>query len=119
MIFHVMQGYISKAFVPLIRSMWPGIDGISKSSSFVVSNQRKRSVQASKFILQMMQTPLYKKETRREPESQFNKSPDTPDDCIQPPLDCTEEGLAIRIAVEVGCIPLAAISYCPLRIKKV
>lgn len=87
---------MSKAFVPLIRSMWPGIDGVSKISSYVVSNQRKRAVQASRFILQMMQTPLYKKETRGEPESA--------DDSIQTPLDRTEEGLAIRIAIEVSCI---------------
>ncbi|KFK33286.1 hypothetical protein AALP_AA6G355200 [Arabis alpina] len=92
------KGYISKAFVPLIRSLWPGIDRNSKSSSYVVSNQRKRAVLASKFILQMMQTPLYKKETRHEPESQVNKSPE---DSIQPPIDCTEEGLAIRIAIEM------------------
>jgi len=50
----------------------------------------------------MMQTPLYKKETRGEPESQVNKSPE---DSIQHPLNCTEEGLAIRIAIEVSCIP--------------
>ncbi|KAG7548302.1 Armadillo-type fold [Arabidopsis suecica] len=92
------KGYVSKAFVPLIRSMWPGIDGNTKSSTYVVSNQRKRAVQASRFILQMMQTPLYKKETRGEPESQFNKSPE---DYIQPPRNCTEEGLAIRIAIEM------------------
>ncbi|ESQ47322.1 hypothetical protein EUTSA_v10027679mg [Eutrema salsugineum] len=82
------KGYVSKAFVPLIRSLWPGIGGISKNSSYVVSNQRKRAVQASRFLLQMMQTPLY-------------KSPDSPEDSVQPPLDRTEEGLAIRIAVEM------------------
>lgn len=82
---------MSKAFVPLIRSMWPGIDdGNSKNSSYVVSNQRKRAVQASKFMVQMMQTPLYK----------------SPEESIQAPLDRTEEGLAIRIAIEVSYIPL-------------
>ncbi|CAN8232852.1 unnamed protein product [Cochlearia groenlandica] len=80
------KGYVSKAFVPLIRSMWPGIDGSSKSSSYVVSIQRKRAVQASRFILQMMQTPLY------------NTSAEGSVKC---PLDCTQEGLAIRIAVEM------------------
>ncbi|CAN6830640.1 unnamed protein product [Brassica oleracea] len=83
------KGYVSKAFVPLIRSMWPGIDnGNSKNSSYVVSNQRKRAVQASRFIVQMMQTPLY-------------KSPDSLEESIQPPLDRTEEGLAIRIVIEM------------------
>ncbi|CAH8353526.1 unnamed protein product [Eruca vesicaria subsp. sativa] len=83
------KGYVSKAFVPLIRSMWPGIDdGNSKNSSYVVSNQRKRAVQASRFMVQMMQTPLY-------------KSPDSLEESIQPPLDRTEEGLAIRIAIEM------------------
>lgn len=85
---------MSKAFVPLIRSMWPGIDdGNSKNSSYVVSNQRKRAVQASRFMVQMMQTPLY-------------KSPDSLEESIQAPLDRTEEGLAIRIAIEVSYIPL-------------
>ncbi|CAH2079627.1 unnamed protein product [Thlaspi arvense] len=79
------KGYVSKAFVPLMRSMWPGIDDNSKSSSYVVSTQRKRAVQASRFLLQMMQTPLYK----------------PPEDSIQTPLDRTEEGLAIRIAIEM------------------
>ncbi|EOA15333.1 hypothetical protein CARUB_v10004038mg [Capsella rubella] len=92
------KGYVSKAFVPLIRSMWPGIDGNCKSSSYVVSNQRKRAVQASRFIIQMMQTPLYKKEARGEPESQFDKSPE---DSVQPLLNFTEDGLAIRIAIEM------------------
>ncbi|KAF3553316.1 hypothetical protein F2Q69_00016002, partial [Brassica cretica] len=79
----------AEAFVPLIRSMWPGIDdGNSKNSSYVVSNQRKRAVQASRFIVQMMQTPLY-------------KSPDSLEESIQPPLDRTEEGLAIRIVIEM------------------
>nr|VDD11177.1 unnamed protein product [Brassica oleracea] len=83
------KGYVSKAFVPLIRSMWPGIDdGNSKNSSYVVSNQRKRAVQASRFIVQMMQTPLY-------------KSPHSLEESIQPPLDRTEEGLAIRIVIEM------------------
>ncbi|KAF2604809.1 hypothetical protein F2Q70_00027237 [Brassica cretica] len=69
--------------------MWPGIDdGNSKNSSYVVSNQRKRAVQASRFIVQMMQTPLY-------------KSPDSLEESVQPPLDRTEEGLAIRIVIEM------------------
>ncbi|KAF8105973.1 hypothetical protein N665_0149s0003 [Sinapis alba] len=83
------KGYVSKAFVPLIRSMWPGIDdGNSKNSSYVVSNQRKRAIQASRFLVQMMQTPLY-------------KSPDSLEESIQAPLDRTEEGLAMRIAIEM------------------
>lgn len=99
---------MSKAFVPLIRSMWPGMDGNTKSSSYVVSNQRKRAVQASRFIVQMMQTPLYKKETRGEPENQL------PEDSMQPPLDCTEEGLVIRIAIEVSCfLKTYIVSYFP------
>ncbi|KAI3964221.1 hypothetical protein MKW92_011255 [Papaver armeniacum] len=39
---------ISKAFIPVIRSMWPAIYG----SSFVVSNLRERAKQASRFMLQ-------------------------------------------------------------------
>ncbi|KAI3867044.1 hypothetical protein MKX03_028928 [Papaver bracteatum] len=41
---------ISKAFIPVIRSIWPVING----SSFVVTNLRKRATQASRFMLQMV-----------------------------------------------------------------
>ncbi|KAM6574249.1 hypothetical protein CsatA_022576 [Cannabis sativa] len=47
---------------------------------------RKRAVQASRFMLQMMQAPLY-------------------EDSVEPPLECGEEGLAIRIAIEVSNFP--------------
>lgn len=92
---------LSKAFVPALRSMWPGINGNAGGSSLVVSNKRKRAVQASKFLLQMMQAPLYAKETEVEDENGIGNMPETSDVSEQSSLECGEEGLAIRIAVEV------------------
>lgn len=96
-----MQRCLSKAFVPALRSMWPGINGNAGGSSLVVSNKRKRAVQASKFLLQMMQAPLYAKETGVEDENGIGNMPETSDVSEQSSLECGEEGLAIRIAVEV------------------
>ncbi|XP_058079134.1 uncharacterized protein LOC131227365 [Magnolia sinica] len=97
---------ISKAFIPAMRSMWPGIYGNSGGAPVVVSAQRKRATQASRFMLQMMQTPLYPKESE---EGQCNeKTPEGPDGSVEPSLDVEsgEEGLAIRIAEEVVSCPM-------------
>ncbi|KAI3943876.1 hypothetical protein MKW92_002439 [Papaver armeniacum] len=92
---------ISKAFIPVIRSMWPAIYGNAGGSSFVVSNLRKRATQASRFMLQMMQVPLYLKETETEEESaRKNLSENTDNDLVN-----GEEGLAIRIGAEVASFP--------------
>lgn len=64
----------------------------------MVSQMRKRAVQASRFMLQMMQVPLYARETQ--PGSE-NNSPQVVDSHADVPFECDEEGLAIRIAVEV------------------
>ncbi|XP_026387060.1 condensin complex subunit 3-like [Papaver somniferum] len=92
---------ISKAFIPVIRSMWPAIYGNAGGSSFVVSNLRKRATQACRFMLQMMQVPLYSKETETEEESaRKNLSENTDND-----FENGEEGLAIRIGAEVASFP--------------
>ncbi|KAF7816323.1 condensin complex subunit 3 [Senna tora] len=93
---------ISKAFIPVMRSMWPGIYGNSGGSSFMVSQMRKRAVQASRFMLQMMQVPLYAKETQPESENNSTEVPQVIDSCAEVPFECDEEGLAIRIGVEVA-----------------
>ncbi|KAI9118393.1 hypothetical protein K1719_010725 [Acacia pycnantha] len=82
----------SKAFISVMRSMWPGIYGNSGGSSFVVSQMRKRAVQASRFMLQMIQLPLYTEEIQ--PESENSST--------EVPFECDEEGLALRIAIEVA-----------------
>ncbi|XVF71042.1 hypothetical protein PTKIN_Ptkin12aG0003000 [Pterospermum kingtungense] len=92
---------LSMSFVPVMRSMWPGIDGNSGGSSFTVSNMRKRAVQASRFLLQMMQAPLYAKGTGVEDDNGSNGSPQVIDGSAQLSVECGEEGLAIRIATEV------------------
>ncbi|KAK3218552.1 hypothetical protein Dsin_012522 [Dipteronia sinensis] len=89
---------MSAAFVQAMRSMWPGINGNAGGSAFVVSNKRKRAVQASKYMLQMMQTPLYAKDTQKQNESGGSELPETSE---HPSLECGEEGLLIRIAAEV------------------
>lgn len=98
-----MQNYLSKAFVPIMRSMWPGIDGNTGASAFVVSNMRKRAVQASRYMLQMMQSPLYRKGNETEVVNGSGDLPDVQDghSDVEFPLECGAEGLAIRIAVEV------------------
>ncbi|MED6121997.1 hypothetical protein PIB30_035535 [Stylosanthes scabra] len=93
---------ISKAFIPVIRSMWPGIFGNSGGSSFMVSQMRKRAVHASRFMLQMMQAPLYVKETQPESENGSTEMPQVIDSCAELPFDCGEEGLALRIAIQVA-----------------
>ena len=96
-----MQKCISKAFIPVMRSMWPGIYGNSGGSSFLVSQMRKRAVQASRFMLQMMQVPLFTKETQPENENSSTELPEVIDSCAEVPFEFGEEGLAIRIAIEV------------------
>lgn len=94
-----VQKHVSKSFMLVLRLMWPGINGNPGGSSTMVSNMRKRAVQASRFIVQMMQAPLYAKEVQSScqnvPESDGG-SIETSDD-----FESGEEGLAIRIATEV------------------
>ncbi|XP_076886128.1 uncharacterized protein LOC143535879 [Bidens hawaiensis] len=82
---------ISKTFILVMRSMWPGINGTPGGSTVVISNMRKRAIQASRFMLQMLQAPLYPKEV----DQNENKLPDQNDS------DYGEEELAIRIAAEI------------------
>ncbi|KAF2295478.1 hypothetical protein GH714_033012 [Hevea brasiliensis] len=93
---------LSKAFVPVMRSMWPGIYGNAGGAASLVSNMRKRAVQASRFMLQMMQAPLFAKQTKIEDENGSTELPETIDSTLQPSFDCGEEGLAICIAAEVA-----------------
>ncbi|XP_039054367.1 condensin complex subunit 3-like isoform X2 [Hibiscus syriacus] len=92
---------LSKAFIPVMRSMWPGIDDNSGGSTYMISSMRKRAIQASRFMLQMMQTPLYAKETEQEDDNGCKVSPEIIDGSAQPSVEYGEEGLAIRIAIEV------------------
>ncbi|KAK6127417.1 hypothetical protein DH2020_038838 [Rehmannia glutinosa] len=85
---------ISKAFVPVIRSLWPGVNGNVVGSTVMVSNMRKRAVQASRFMLQMMQVPLFVKETTK-PDDNRSENPDVDTD-PSPDFESGEEGLAIR-----------------------
>ncbi|GJS37664.1 condensin complex subunit 3 [Tanacetum coccineum] len=82
-------------FLPAMRSMWPGINGTAGGSNVIVSNMRKRAIQASRFMLQMLQAPLYPKETEQVDENVNKNLPDQND------VDCGEEGLAICIAAEI------------------
>ncbi|KAJ8763073.1 hypothetical protein K2173_023278 [Erythroxylum novogranatense] len=93
---------LSKAFIPVMRSMWPGIYGNAGGSAFVVSNLRKRAAQASRFMVQMMQAPLYTAKNGKQDENADRDMTEIADNSIRPSLECGEEGLAIRIAVEVA-----------------
>lgn len=92
---------LSKAFISVMRSMWPGINGNMGGSPLMVSTMRKRAIQVARFMLQMMQAPLY----ARENGNGGRESTETIDSSVQTsPLDFEsgEEGLAIRIATEVA-----------------
>ena len=67
----------------------------------MVSNMRKRAIQASRFMLQMMQAPLYAKGNGVEDDNGCEGSPQIIDGSAQPSVECGEEGLAMRIATEV------------------
>ena len=95
------QRWISEAFIPVIRSMWPGINGNVGGSAAEVGNMRKHAVQASRFMLQMMQAPLYANDTERKDEDGCMENLEAFDSIGGPPLECSEEGLSIRIAIEV------------------
>lgn len=97
-----MQKCMSRAFIPIMRSMWPGIDGNPTGSPVMVSNMRKRAVQASRFMLQMFQTPLYAKETEQV-DGTCSSSPSggIDEENSSHEFENGDEGLAIRIAAEV------------------
>ncbi|CAN1228528.1 Condensin complex subunit 3 [Linum perenne] len=94
--------YLSKAFVPVMHSMWPGIFGNGGGSSVVVSNLRKRAIQASRFMLQMMQVPLYVIHNETENTDNGTGSVEDANHSSEPALECSEEGLAVRIATELA-----------------
>lgn len=81
--------------------MWPGINGNAGGSAHVVSVLRKRAVQASRFMLQMMQAPLYAKETQAEISNNYRDSAETCRKLEDSSIERMEEGLAIRISIEV------------------
>ncbi|XP_022939041.1 condensin complex subunit 3-like [Cucurbita moschata] len=96
--------WISEAFIPAMRSMWPGINGNVGGSAAEVGNMRKHAVQASRFMLQMMQAPLYANDTERKDEDGCMENLEVFDSIGGPPLECSEEGLSIRIAIEVASL---------------
>ena len=99
------QKHLSTAFIPVMRAMWPGINGNHGGSTFMVSNMRKRAVQASRFMLQMMQSKFYQKET----DNQVNNLPEESGGSVEniDEVESREEGFAIRIAVEVLLVILS------------
>ncbi|XP_059623216.1 uncharacterized protein LOC132266380 [Cornus florida] len=100
---------LSKSFITVMRSMWPGINGNAGGASLVVSNMRKRAIQASRFMLQMMQAPLYAKDTETLDENGGKESPaEIIEGSVHPSNDFEngEEGLALRIGAEVASFPV-------------
>ncbi|KAF8723662.1 hypothetical protein HU200_021622 [Digitaria exilis] len=94
---------IFSAFIPVMKAMWPGIYGNAGGSPHVISKRRKLAVQASRFMVQMVQTPLFSTEST----DQASKSPESTSGSadVSNNFDIGEEGLAIRIAVEVATCP--------------
>ncbi|XP_021306121.1 condensin complex subunit 3 isoform X2 [Sorghum bicolor] len=94
---------ISNAFVPVMKAMWPGLYGNAGGSPVAISKRRKLAVQASRFMVQMVQTQLFSTESM----DQASKSPESPSVSanVSNNFDISEEGLAIRIALEVASCP--------------
>ncbi|XP_074286606.1 uncharacterized protein LOC141611856 [Silene latifolia] len=97
--------HLSRAFIPVMQAMWPGIYGTNGRSTTMISNMRKRAVQASLFMLQMVQSPEY----RNEVTSHSNDQPDSENSTgsveHSDDFETREEGLAIRIAIEILKFP--------------
>ncbi|PUZ61624.1 hypothetical protein GQ55_4G291100 [Panicum hallii var. hallii] len=94
---------ISSAFVPVMRAMWPGLYGNAGGSSHVISKRRKLAVQASRFMVQMVQTQLFSTESTDQASKSHESASGSADASNN--FDISEEGLAIRIAVEVASCP--------------
>uniref|UniRef100_A0A0A9G9U8 Uncharacterized protein n=1 Tax=Arundo donax TaxID=35708 RepID=A0A0A9G9U8_ARUDO len=86
-----------------MRAMWPGLYGNAGGSSHAISKKRKQAAQAARFMVQMVQTPLFSTEST----DQASKSPESASSSADASnnFDISEEGLAIRIAVEVANCP--------------
>jgi condensin complex subunit 3 len=82
-----------------MRAMWPGIYGNAGGSGPVVSKRRKYAGQAARFMVQMVQTPLFSTESTDQATMSPESLPSSPSPSVD--FDISEEGLAIRIAVEV------------------
>lgn len=85
--------------MPVMRSLWPGIYGNATGSTLMVSNMRKRATQASRFMVQMVQAPLYSEETAPANENDNENHIDSAEPSSE--YETGEEGLAICIAAEV------------------
>lgn len=83
-----------------MRSTWPGIHGNQGGSTVVLSKMRKLAIQVAHFMLQMMQTPSQSQEDQSTKNSHVDQCSSSPDNDI----DSADEGLALRIAVEVALI---------------
>lgn len=80
--------------------MWPGICGSPGVRPAAVSRIRKRAFQASRFMLQMMQMPLFSNEDEEQQANRKSSESSTTlgESCSD--FESGEEGLAIRIAAE-------------------
>jgi condensin complex subunit 3 len=104
---------ISKAFIPVMRSVWPGVYGnAGGSSTIMVSALRKNASQISRFMLQLLQTPLYNAEDESSGVETGQHSPNEEggqeifvSKQTRPEVDAGLEELAIRIGVEVASFP--------------
>ncbi|XP_020270589.1 condensin complex subunit 3-like [Asparagus officinalis] len=102
---HNHKKCVSRAFIPVMKSMWPGICCNPGGASVVVSRLRKRAFQASRFMLQMMQIPLFSNEIEEQQSSENRtESPPTSEERSLD-FESGEEGLAIQIAAEVVSFP--------------
>ena len=89
------QRCVSKAFIPVMRAEWPGIDG-NKCAAAAMISAKKRATQLSRFMLQLLQNPLLTSQ-QVEGDSDSRSS------------DLGHESLAIGIALEVRMLNSACL----------
>lgn len=83
-----------------MKAMWPGLYGNAGGSTHVISKRRKLAVQASRFMVQMVQTQLFSTESMDQASKSSESASGLADASNN--FDISEEGLAIRIALEVS-----------------
>ncbi|AQL02929.1 ARM repeat superfamily protein [Zea mays] len=98
--YHTLAQIILRDFIP---AMWPGLYGNAGGSTHVISKRRKLAVQASRFMVQMVQTQLFSTESMDQASKSSESASGLADASNN--FDISEEGLAIRIALEVASCP--------------
>lgn len=94
-----------------MRSFWPGICGNPSGSSIIVSKMRKRALLVARFMLQMIQVPLFSKKSKDDESNKVNSESHSCSLQMSDDFENGVEGIAICIAAEVKTITPAWFSF--------